>query len=797
MPNNPLKYRPLPELPPSPDHQEPSMISKPVNNEYITFADLATKYSDLLPKRVEVCRGVFGDDEDDDMCISTGDVYNIHYVKKREMMTLKAASGKKEDEFAVPLNSSIRFAILYDPEENAGKAAKGYLFSKVQEIIDANPMPKVICTIKRNTASKIETMVVPGEVLVITGNDVIQGVAHLKTFSLKTDSQKLLPGSSIGQFTTKPSEVQMYIHQILKHTKRLIPSTVLLYPPTDGQKLPDALRSRPLTLIEMHTSSSLVATVHLTGSEQVILDIPSTLDVELKWIELNDSEMSELKTKTSKLSKEFNESKVIRYRHPNQSEEVYMTQEELYTSVLESGLGWSPSHSTNSRRSSLDAESILGDTKLAAINEKPDNVTQLGTLVNPKHDQNTCTTEQSPGVLLSPHHEPPMKHASEPVFQQYSTVQKTAKRSRSTISNGSQVLINSEHNRAHFNNEETYNHPRPSKPDSPGSRHSRTSDSALELYDQPRRISVDATSMLGCSKQTIPPSPLLRSDEGDAWECSDIASGKVSPLPPKLPERAVYSVLPQRERQLASISPPPSRASKCLPNTPCPSKVVAPALSMHNLTWERPPSSLSENFPPYTYNRTAPSSPLHDFSAGDQGRESGLKQTSPVPPLSPVPLRTPVSQCSRSDNVLQLKYERLEHELDQMKEKLRAAESRIEELHRQMTGLVTQNLLSGGISGFRPANGKNMMNMEEVCKIPINAPVMYVHGLVKGLGAEYMSIVQIPFTIYDQFGWPNSLYTALVILVFFSALYLNQGNYVQFNLVLYFGGLIAILIDYK
>lgn len=716
IPNNPLKYRPLPELPPSPSLEERSPFSKPVTNDYITVADVATTYAHLLPRRVEVCRGVFGDDEDDDMCISTGDIYNIHYVKSREIMTLKAESGNKEDEFAVPLNSSIRFSILYDPEKNAGKAAKGYLFSKVQEILDANPMPKVMCAIKRNTATKIENMVVPGEVLVIIGNEVIQGEVHLKTFSVKTDSQKVLPGSSIGQFSTKPSDVQMYMHQILKHNRHLIPSTVLLYPPTDGQILPEALRSRPLTLIEMSTSSSLVATVHLTGPEQVILDIPSTLDVELKWVELNDREMSELKASTSKLSKQYNESKVIRYRHPNQSEEVYMTQEELYTSVLQLGVGWSPLHGSTSRRSSLDAESILGDTQFAAIQGKPDKMTQPGTLITPQINQSTCSTEEAPSAQQFQ----TTKRASEPVLQQYSTVQKAA-RCRSAISYGNQVLENSEHNATCSNDEETYDHPKPFKSESPGS-HSGSSDAVFgqELYDQPRLSSVDASSMLGCSKQTFPAPPLLHSDEKDDWGSNDFSSGKVSPLPPQLPERAMYNVLPQR--QLATKSPPSLKKNKCLPITPCSAKSITPTQSMHNFICERPPSSLSENLSPIVYNHTAPSSPSHDYISGDRGRESVLlKRMSPVPP------HTSVSQCSKFENGLELKYETFEHDLDQMKNQLRAAESRIEELQRQITGLVTQNLLAGsGISACRPANGKSMMNMEEVSQIPNNTSSEHV-----------------------------------------------------------------------
>lgn len=707
--SNPLKFRPLPELPPSDDHEQRVPVSKPAANDCITLADVATKYAALLPRRVEVCRGVFGDDEDDDMCISTGDIYNIHCVKRREMMTLKSATGSKEDEFAVPLNSSIRFSILYDPDGNAGRTAQGHVFSRIKEIIDAKPRPKVVCATKRNTACKVETMVVSGEVLIIIGVEVIEGESYLKTFSLKTDSQKLLPASSIGQFTTKPSDVHMYLHQIVKHSSYLIPSNVLLYPPTDGQVLPEGLRSRPFALIGIASSSSIVATVHLAGNdEQEILDIPSTLDVELKWVELNHKDMLDLRAKTLKVSQEYNETKTIRYRNPNQSEEVYMTQEELYTSVFGTGIGLSPSHnnSTTLWRSSLDADSILGDPKLAP-DVKPDPAprqdTPNGSVTSPVPPQ--IPLPQQP---LSPSHTlQQVKHNSEPTFQHYSTVQKKVRDNTLVTNSSSQLQSNSRLTASALNDQEMYDHPRPSNFEPQGSqRDVSNAVSTHELYDQPRRISLDPSSTPTCSMQPLPAPSYAHSSENDDPNGSD-AFRKSSPIPPQLPERSLYN-FPQRERYLVPKSPPSARSNKCLPETPYPVKAAVSTQSMHTIASERPSSSLSENFPPSNYNRTAPSSPLHDVCAEDPRREKMLKSTSPTS------FNVAVTQASRTENELQMKYETLESEIVLMREKLKVAEQRIEELQRLMTGMVTQNLLSGGISGCRPSNDKNMMTMDEV-----------------------------------------------------------------------------------
>ena len=698
---NDLKYRPLPELPPSADCSEHQPISEPVSETFITFADLATNYSEQLPGRVEVCRGVYGDDEDDAMCISTGDIYNIHYVKRRETVTLQASAGNKDEEFAVPLNSSIKFSVLYDPGRTASKAAEGYIFSKVMDIINASPMPKVVCATKRNTASKVDTIVTPGEILVVVGVEDIQGSLHLKMFSLKTETYKLLPGDSTGQFTTKPKEVQMYISQILKYCKCPIPSTVLIFPSSEGQMLPEGLRSRPFTLLEKTVSTSLVATIHLTNGHE-ILDIPSTLDAELKWVQLSEKERFQLKENTSQISKTFDESKVIRYRSPNQSDEEYMTQEELYTSVF--GHGWGTSIGVNSRRSSLDASSILGDSKLApdmTLDKMPSpgTPTKLPAVLGA-----SIMTEKTPNAHLchSPHHSVQLnKHASVPNMQQYGGI------TQDGSAMGNPVLLNSEHGTP-FCDAETYDRPRATISDM----HNESSDSvfAHELYDQPRRISIDAGAVLASSKAAMmfSTSPHALCDERDIQSSTDVMAPRNSPIPPQLPERDLYNVVPQRERRLAPKSPPLTKSNKCLPSASV--KPATSSISIHSISSDRPQSALSESFPNSANYLRNPSPPLHDYHGEDRRRVSLLKSMSPVPFLQPSG-----GQSSALEGELQIRYETLAHEFDEMKEKLKTAESRIDDLQRQISGLLTQNLSSPKLSSkSRLMDDKSAMDMDEV-----------------------------------------------------------------------------------
>ena len=45
--------------------------------------------------------------------ISSGDVYNFHFVKNEKMVCIHDSGGTK---FSIPLNSAIGFGILYNPK---------------------------------------------------------------------------------------------------------------------------------------------------------------------------------------------------------------------------------------------------------------------------------------------------------------------------------------------------------------------------------------------------------------------------------------------------------------------------------------------------------------------------------------------------------------------------------------------------------------------------------------------------------------------------------------------------------
>lgn len=101
--------------------------------------DLVSQYSDQLPLDLVVSKGVYGMEEK--YSLSTFDRCIIHFIKRRESVQIQ--DPKDNEEFLVPINSAIKFSIVYNPHNDEHKAMLGYNFSTVADIMSESPMPKM------------------------------------------------------------------------------------------------------------------------------------------------------------------------------------------------------------------------------------------------------------------------------------------------------------------------------------------------------------------------------------------------------------------------------------------------------------------------------------------------------------------------------------------------------------------------------------------------------------------------------------------------------------------------------
>lgn len=101
--------------------------------------DILTKYSNHLPLKVLVSKGIYGMEER--YSLATSDKCVIHFIKKRELVQVQ--DPKTNTEFSVPLNTAIKFGVVYNPHSDESEAMTGLQFQYVSDILAEPKLPKM------------------------------------------------------------------------------------------------------------------------------------------------------------------------------------------------------------------------------------------------------------------------------------------------------------------------------------------------------------------------------------------------------------------------------------------------------------------------------------------------------------------------------------------------------------------------------------------------------------------------------------------------------------------------------
>ena len=166
----------------------------------VSLADFARKYSKSLPLTVEAQHGELGGASERKMTVSAGDAMNIHFVRHTQLFSIKSLRSKP---FNVPLNSSVQFGLLYDPNDNLEKAKQGFTYKKVSD----QPNCPRLCVQKKAWKGK-DKDISKNEILVLKKHLV--SAKELKVFSVACNCEKTLPQECHGHFTTSPSATALH-----------------------------------------------------------------------------------------------------------------------------------------------------------------------------------------------------------------------------------------------------------------------------------------------------------------------------------------------------------------------------------------------------------------------------------------------------------------------------------------------------------------------------------------------------------------------------------------------------------
>ena len=117
--------------------------------------------------------------------ISTGDVYNFHFIKKEKMMSIQDAGGTR---ISLPINSAVQFGIVYNPAGDMKQAIKGYSFKTIGELADYPHPPRIIKSTKKFSSGDQKSSVESNEILVVksVGRTGVSRKQCVKVYSMLT-----------------------------------------------------------------------------------------------------------------------------------------------------------------------------------------------------------------------------------------------------------------------------------------------------------------------------------------------------------------------------------------------------------------------------------------------------------------------------------------------------------------------------------------------------------------------------------------------------------------------------------
>ena len=303
-------------------------------SQEMTLEQFVLQHESYLPLQVKISKGIYG--TDDESTISTGECYNFHFMQNRDLV--KVEDKYNQQEFSIPVNSPIKFSIVYNPYNNEQQAIRGLIFPKVSGILAMPSLPKVMCTTRAWDSGRLSSSVSRDEILIIKEVVELQtsegeGGRQLRVYSIRDHCEKYLDENCEGHFSTRPTRIQLYLMDIFRYFSNPLPMHVVLsLDPTLTVTVPSYLFSRILHVSHKYTDVLVVCTGVFEGkdvAEAEVFEIPTNLDIELAVVELSESKNKELIAETAYLLDKIKDKNVRHYRYVNIPDEIYQMEQSL------------------------------------------------------------------------------------------------------------------------------------------------------------------------------------------------------------------------------------------------------------------------------------------------------------------------------------------------------------------------------------------------------------------------------------------------------------------------------------
>ena len=274
--------------------------------------ELINEFCSEFPVCFAVSESLYGICEN--RSLMKGQQLSIHFQKDADAVSVKSNSGM---EYIVPLITSFGCSVLYNPENKIHTAKKGYTFNETVDLMNANPLPVMVCVTKAFKDMN-NIAVEEGEILFL---DKIRECKDSTKFLICTN---VLSGKTrhIGElcetsFTTDTEKIKLSLLKLMEYVS--LPVDVVFHEPSDGSvKLPLYATVDYYTITDQHVEKSVIASteysnVSSTSVSKEIIEIMLSLPLEVELVRLAPCDTTKLRSETQELFEHF---------HPGQVDKV-------------------------------------------------------------------------------------------------------------------------------------------------------------------------------------------------------------------------------------------------------------------------------------------------------------------------------------------------------------------------------------------------------------------------------------------------------------------------------------------
>jgi len=211
----------------------------------LKLKEFIKSHTHLLPIQVQVQNDI--STYDNNVQLSSSDSLYLQLLKNTDMAELNG----EPDLYYIPLNSKIKFGLIYNPVDADDNVSSYMKLPTAGDIMKLRQLPLIVTALRRCDGGSPEKSVSEKEILfvkeIVKGAGMTRGRQELRVISV-SGAEKFLSAQCAGEFTTDPHHMKLHLFKILSRGVEL-PQYMVIYPDRELRSLlPPNLSNCPVLM---------------------------------------------------------------------------------------------------------------------------------------------------------------------------------------------------------------------------------------------------------------------------------------------------------------------------------------------------------------------------------------------------------------------------------------------------------------------------------------------------------------------------------------------------------------------